>query len=295
MAARMSPLPYPGGKGRFASRISALLPEPRAHWTYCEPFCGSASVLLSRLPAGLEVINDANADLMTFFQVLRDRGEELQEYLRNVPYARSLYEEWAPADYVPSTDIERAARVFFLARASMLAAWQRPAPTGFAVAKGEDRPGAMANAVEDLLHVRDRLRRVVLENDDALAVIRRYDSENAVFYCDPPYLSHVDSKSPNYQHRFSEEQHVQLLQTLKSAKGFVALSGYPSELYAELLETEGWTRVDFHTTSQQVRPRGGSSSQANKSRAEAVWLNPRLAAHAGDGKAISPPPAISPQ
>lgn len=284
MAARMSPLPYPGGKGRFASRILALLPEPRAHWTYCEPFCGSASVLLSRPAAGLEVLNDANADLMTFFQVLR-----------NIPYSRALYTQWAPSGFRPEQDIQRAARVFFLARASMMAAWQRSTPTGFAVAKGEDRPGAMANAVKDLLRVRDRLRRVVLECDDALAVIRRYDSENTVFYCDPPYLSHAASHNQNYAHGYSVEQHVQLLRELKKSRGYVALSGYPSELYTGLLETDGWTRVDFHTTSQQVRPRDGS--QVNKSRTESVWLNPRLAAHVhvGDGKAISPPPAIAPQ
>lgn len=295
MSARLSPLPYPGGKGRFASRISALLPEPRAHWTYVEPFAGSASVLLSRHAAGLEVLNDANADVMTFFQVLRDRGEELREYLRNIPYTRALYNQWAPPDYAPVTNIERAARVFFLARASMMAAWQRSTPTGFAVAKGEDRPGAMVNAVEDLLRVRDRLRRVVLECDDALAVIRRYDSENTVFYCDPPYLSHAESRNPNYAHGYSVEQHVQLLRELEKSRGYVALSGYPSELYAGLLETDGWSRVDFRATSQQVRPRDGS--QVNKSRTESVWLNPRLAAHVhvGDGKAISPPPAIPPQ
>lgn len=273
MTARLrSPLPYPGGKGFLSGRILDLLPPPDKRQVFVEPFAGSASVLLAREPVGLEVLNDVNGDVVHFFRVLRDQGEELRETLRNVPYARSLYLEWADPGFVPEDDLERAARTFFVARASMMAGWQRPKPSGFAVDKKENRAAFFVSAVEALPLVRDRLRRVVIEKDDALRIIRRYDSEHTVFYCDPPYLPETrHSKQPDYLHEMSEADHLALLDTLKSCRGFVALSGYPSSLYTEALEAQGWQRVDLPTRCNQTRPRDGRP--ADDRRTESVWIN----------------------
>ena len=158
-----SPLPYLGGKSRMAEKILPLLPSPDRHLTYVEPFCGGASLLFARRPVGIEVINDRNGDVIHFFRILRDQGDALREYLQNTPYARALYEVWSDPRYRYGSDLERAARTFFLARASFMAMAQRDedrAPVGFAVAKYLDnRARAMMNKVDDeLVRVRDRLR-----------------------------------------------------------------------------------------------------------------------------------------
>jgi len=279
-----SPIPYLGGKSRLAEKLLPLLPYPDRFQTYVEPFCGGASLLFARRPTGIEVINDRNGEVVHFFRMLRDRGDDLRHYLQHVPYARATYAQWSDPRYICADDIERAARTFFLARASFMAMAQRDedrAPVGFAVAKYLDnRARSMMNKVDDeLLRVRDRLRHVVIEDGDALDIIDRYDSENAVFYCDPPYLE-ATRKSGGYSFEYSDADHSRLLERLKRSPGFVAISGYAHPLYATLLEADGWERRDFSWFC--ISPRNTGSAAGEVERTESLWLNPRLQAYHRD-------------
>jgi len=56
--------------GKF-SHLSWLLPMlPECHH-YCEPFSGSAAVLLNRNPSPVETYNDIDGEVANFFKVLR--------------------------------------------------------------------------------------------------------------------------------------------------------------------------------------------------------------------------------
>jgi len=102
------PFPYYGAKGRLASQIVDLLPR---HRVYVEPFAGSAAVLFAKPAAPVEVVNDLDRNVVTFFRVLRDTPDELIRALRFTPYAR---DEFAAADLAEDgiTDLERARRFF---------------------------------------------------------------------------------------------------------------------------------------------------------------------------------------
>jgi DNA adenine methylase len=265
---RVAPFPYIGGKQRFAKRILELLPEPTKQTVFVEPFCGSASVTLSREPVGIEVINDRNSDIVHFFRVLRNAGEALQEYLRNVPYSRAQYEEWTSKDFAPANDIERAAAIFLRLRAAMFSS-QKCQKIPFWVTPNANKAAAFSSAVDELLLVRERLRRVHIENRDALELIKSMDSNETVFYCDPPYLRDTRKMPKLYRHEYTREQHVELLETLNEIQGVAAISGYPSALYRETLEENGWRRVDFPAKCQTSR---GQSPE----RTESVWLHPRI-------------------
>jgi len=277
-----SPLVWLGGKGRLAERINALLPRPERHLTYVEPFCGGASILFSRKPAGIEVINDANGEVVHFFKVLRDDGEALRKYLQNTPYSREIFNEWRDTqDATNMQAIPRAARFFYLSRSSFMAAGatgdRKPS---WAYARVDDNRARSFMAVvdDDILAVRDRLRQVVIEHDDAIEVIRRFDCANAVFYCDPPYLPET-RKSGGYADEL--ESHNDLLDTLLTAQGMVALSGYPHPDY-DRLEAAGWQRHDFDLECPAGRTRESRDNRKagkfDTSRTECVWINPALQA-----------------
>jgi DNA adenine methylase len=63
-----------GGKFCHLEWLLPLLPE--CHH-YCEPFAGSAAVLLNRAPAPVETYNDIDGEVVNFFRVLRDSKKEL--------------------------------------------------------------------------------------------------------------------------------------------------------------------------------------------------------------------------
>ena len=79
-----------------------------------------------------------------------------------------------------------------------------------------------------------RLLRVQIENDHAVNVIERYDSEETLFYCDPPYPHSSRGDSRAYRYEMTDYEHVELSRTLKSVKGKVALSGYHCNLLDDL-------------------------------------------------------------
>jgi DNA adenine methylase len=56
-------------------------------------------------------------------------------------------------------------------------------------------------SVEGLSKIMQRLLRVPIENASAIDTIHRYDSEETLFYCDPPYPydSRGDSNAHGYE------------------------------------------------------------------------------------------------
>jgi len=189
-----SVFPYIGGKSQIADWVIDNLP---AHRRYVEPFSGSASVLFSKPPSPDEVINDVDGDIVQFFVVLRERGDELAEWLRDVPYARDVHQEWARAFYDgdrPDDPVERAGRFFFLRYAQTAAKYD--SKSGFKATAFSSPAQTFENKRQRLREFGDRLAGVVVENKDYLEMFDIYDRANSgedvgegtVFYCDPPYI-----------------------------------------------------------------------------------------------------------
>lgn len=266
-------LRYHGGKFRLAPWILQFFPP---HTAYVEPFGGAASVLLQKAPSTAECYNDLDDRIVRFFRVLRDpeTSGELERRLRLTPYARTEL-EWS---FEPGTDeVDQAHRLVvrsFLGHGSDSAT--RSTRTGFRsrLTDGRALPSTEWSAWPDAMAAfRDRLRAVLIENDDALRVIDRMDSRSTLIYCDPPYVlsartgaaSSRSSTTNGYRHEMTDAEHEALASRLHDCVGMVVVSGYPSELYQRLYA--GW---ETHRTSH-VADRAAM-------RTEVVWLNPACSA-----------------
>jgi DNA adenine methylase len=75
--------------GKF-NHLDWLLPLLPACHHYCEPFGGSAAVLLNRVPSPVETYNDIDGEVVNFFRVLRNQKDALIEAIGLTPFpARS--------------------------------------------------------------------------------------------------------------------------------------------------------------------------------------------------------------
>jgi DNA adenine methylase len=225
-----------GGKFSHLDWLLPLLPQA-TH--YCEPFGGSAAVLLNRKPDPVETYNDIDGQVVNFFRVLRDRQEELIQAIGLTPFSREEFRTAiAPEEGV--SDLERARRFFICARQVRTGLAQTASEGRWAHCKLTSRAG-MAGAVsrwlgsvEGLSEIVQRLLRVQIENDPAIDVIQRYDSPETLFYCDPPYPHDSRGDSKAYAYEMTDDAHRSLARTLRNVAGKVALSGYDCALMQEL-------------------------------------------------------------
>jgi DNA adenine methylase len=225
--------------GKF-SHLSWLLPLlPQCHH-YCEPFGGSAAVLLNRDPSSVETYNDMDGEVVNFFKVLRDQKDKLIEAIGLTPFSREEYYVSLKDGSITISDLERARRFFIRARQSRTGLAQTASIGRWANCKNTSRSGMSGvvsrwlGSVEALPDIALRLLQVQIENRPAVEVIELYDSPKTLYYCDPPYVHSTRGDSKAYKYEMDEASHIELARALKKCKGLVALSGYRCALLDDL-------------------------------------------------------------
>ncbi|MBV0924746.1 DNA adenine methylase [Halomicroarcula limicola] len=218
-------IPYPGSKDHLAGWIIDTMP---IHDTYVEVFGGAAGVLFSKPRSKYEVYNDINDDLTQFFKILRDRPDDLAEWLQAVPYSRSQYESWVSEFYQgtrPDDPVERAGRYFSLRYMQYLGVSNNP--NGFKTRAKRSPARTFDNAKKRLHTLSDRFQQVTIEHRDYREVLSKYDdtSVDVLFYADPPY---VDSE----QHYLGDFDHDDFVDCLRAVENdwIVSYSTIPQGL-----------------------------------------------------------------
>jgi len=234
-----------GGKFNHLDWLLPLLPRCRH---YCEPFGGSAAVLLNRKPSPIETYNDIDGDVVNFFRVLRDRPEELKRAIALTPFSREEFYLAVTESQAQASDLERARRFYIRARQARTGLAQTATLGRWANCKNTSRAGMSGvvsrwlGGVEALDEIAARLLRVQIENRPAVDVIKLYDSSDTLFYCDPPYLHETRGDKNAYGFEMDIAAHKELADVLQKARGKVAVSGYRCDVMDRFFK--GWRRFD---------------------------------------------------
>ena len=263
---------YHGGKFRLAHWVIAQMPN---HTCYTEAFGGAAGVLLQKPRAYAEVYNDLDGDIVNLFEVLRDSSsrDQLIEQLVLTPYSRADFENaWESTD----NKVERARRVCVRAQMGFGSTGATKGITGFRIDTKRQYGTAQslwASYPEHLGIIGQRLSGVLIENRPAIQVLKDHDAVTTLHYVDPPYVMETRYAGAKhgriYRHEVDDQGHQELLATLLDLEGMVMLSGYPSEMYDDVLQ--GWKRID---TKSRI-----SSGRGTDVRTECLWMNPAAQHH----------------
>lgn len=242
-------IPWIGGKRRLAKHLLPMFPD---HDCYVEPFAGAAALFFLKPPATTEILNDINGDLVNLYRVVK---HHLVEFVREFEHALVSRQMWEWLDSTPPatlTDIQRAARFFYLQK------------LGFG-GKVEGRTfgtsttgGARLNLLrieEDLSQAHLRLARTTIEHLAWADCVRRYDRPHTLFYCDPPYWG-----TEGYGVQFGLSEYVEMAELARSIKGrmLISVNDIPA-----MRETFAGLSMDGLEIGYTV---GGSGKQKNKSR-----------------------------
>jgi len=265
-------LRYHGGKWLLAPWIISHFGH---HRVYVEPFGGAASVLMRKKRSPVEVYNDRWGTVVNVFRVLRDppAAAELARVLYLTPFARDEFEGVTPSEFGDLSNVEQARCTVLRSLAGFGSASTNGAhATGFRAtsAASSTTPAVdWANYPTHISRFVERLRGVVIENRDALDVIRQHDSPSTLFYLDPPYphsTRNLRRGNAMYAFEMADEDHIAMARVLHEVEGMVVISGYECDLYRQL----------FGTWSQYKKEH---VIDGGRKRLESIWLNPAAAAN----------------
>jgi DNA adenine methylase len=264
---KSSVIKWHGGKTYLAPWIVSYFP-PHVH--YVEAYFGGGAVLFRKpFDNSSEVVNDLNGELTNFWDVLRcpDRFESLQRMLVATPFSEVVYQRAVAMN--GGTDVQRAWSFFVQYRQS-----RQGLGNDFATLvrnrtrrRMNDNVSAYWSAIEGLPEAHERLKRVVILNRQAIDVITSQDGPNTLFYLDPPYLHETRTTTADYSHEMTPTDHAELLDCLTRIRGKFLLSGYPSKLYAEAEQQNGWLR------HEKVIDNKSSGSKTKERKVECLWTN----------------------
>jgi DNA adenine methylase len=179
-------LRWPGGKSRL---LKKLLPRVPSHVCYVEAFAGGMALLLAKERSQIEIVNDANGDLVSLYRCVQYHLPALLDEIQWTLSARKNLTDFLAQPGL--TEIQRAARWFIRNRISFGGSM-----TSYAVSRSGGGGVSSRQAVlENLKRLNERLDRVSIENLSYERCLELYDGKASFFFLDPPY---VDSKANNY-------------------------------------------------------------------------------------------------
>ena len=201
----ISLLRYPGGKFYMLEDIREIF-DKSGKTTVIDVFGGSGKVLMN-LNAKVKVYNDVNNNLVNFFTELKDHKEEVLRKLDYVLNSRELFERYREKS---QDNLENAFRFLYNNILSF---------------NGEGRSYSYStkrNKSITLLNINNAINKSyndikywTIEKLDFLEILKRYDSENAFFYLDPPYHNITGL----YDNNLKDEDYINIKNALDRIKG----------------------------------------------------------------------------
>lgn len=211
----MSPPPSPkplrpilcrvGSKARFAKMLNAILPP---HDIYVEPFVGSGAVFFYKDPVQKEVINDLNTQVAGTYKLIQKVSTDEKEY-PDVSTLEKAKAFWKQQNENPSKKPEVA---LTFAIATQCGGW---------MSRQVDRPTAVVKAIpmerrlKNMELYQDRLKGVIVRNQDYEKVMREFDSPKTLFFCDPPYEGTSEGIGYAQQNEFDFQRFAKVCSSMK--------------------------------------------------------------------------------
>lgn len=275
----MKPLiSYYGGKQRIASRIVEVI-NTIPHTVYVEPFFGGGAVFFAREKPLVtnshhyrEAINDRSEALINLYRVARENPAEFERWMQFTPYSQAEHKRAIAICKNPEnhTPIEWAWAYYVNINSSFAntlnGGWGTSVFSGNSAATWHARKQRIPECLE-------RLQDVHVSCEDALDVIKRWDSPQTLLYLDPPYPQTEQGHYSGY----SLDDWAALCEALDNCQSSYILSGYDCGIAPQsvqkIIEIEVTNAVSGKGKIRSDRTRKATAEElGDRKRTEVLWV-----------------------
>ncbi len=266
----LKPFNFPGGKSQF---LDILLKKIPPHKIYVEPYLGSGTLFWAKEPAEKSILSDTDKEIYEFFKFLKTASDADFAWLREQKwtYSESYFNKLLKA--TPTSLRAKAHKFKYLSIFSNRGARQ------YLNRAKEIEKRSSKIFLANLENYRELLKNAVILNEDALKVMKRYDSPDTFQYLDPPWKPIVSKEEWK---GFDGEKFKEVVSSLKSK----VLISYQGKLKLENFNKYTFTKHQkglSKPTSQSLYWNYSSEDRIEKSevkgeeidtrseRAEAFW------------------------
>lgn len=259
---RLSNIKWIGGKHGKEEIYLSLMPK---HNIFVDCFLGSGAVPFYKEtvnPAKITVVNDINDRLVNYMMVLKDNPEELYKECSSLPHSESLYNKFKWEEW-PEDKLGQAVRFYYLMRVCFGGGGHKYR-NGIGLSKTQNKAKQLRTATELIPGMAELIKDWNILSRDFEEVVNFYDTEETLFFLDPPYHEH----EAMYFGGFEEKDHIRLKKRLDKIKGKAMVCYYSSPLIDELYKD--WYRVEYSTASQIKNRTAGEKMPVRK---ELILMN----------------------
>lgn len=265
-----SPFRYAGGK--FYAR-NLILEHVFPHSYYIEPFAGGASIFFAKPKIERNWLNDIDGALINTYLTIRDRAEELIEFLNGEKATKERH-TYYKNEFIPTNKLEEAARWFYLNRTSYSGIMKMEnCYWGY----GEKYSMRPENWARNILRTSKKLQDVNITCLDFEQVVKAAP-DGAFLFVDPPYFDADQDKF--YAHSFLKDDHYRLCQTLREhssrIKFFLTYDNSPvvRELYTWALEMHDkeWNYTISRTDDQRTGKKKEDNFKGERYKGKEVFI-----------------------
>lgn len=229
-----TPITYYGGKQSMLNEILPLIPQ---HKIYCEPYFGGGAVFFAKQLSYLEVINDTNDRLISFYTAMQCNFDDLNQMIEDTLHSERMHQEAKDIYHgrKPAEMLELAWSVWVVTNmsfaGSVYGGWKwcngnAGSHTGRFIRKKRN----------EFSLLRSRLQDVQISNRDAIEVIIKRDSAETFFFIDPPY----PGSDQGHYSGFTMKNFIDLLEILSTIQGKFILSNFWSQSLRFFIHKSSW-------------------------------------------------------
>lgn len=216
---RMSPLRYPGGKGKMYDIVKNIIIDNNLkNCTYVEPFAGGAEIALRLLAENIVdkiIINDFDKSIYSFWYSILYYTDEFIKKITEIAITLEERENQIKIYNNPlSSVLELGFATFYLNRVNRSGIIKGgPISKSLNTKYPLDCRFKKENLIKRIMKISEMKNRIIICNEDASLFLKRSFTSPTFLFIDPPYYFKAKSLYMNY---YSHEDHLNLKNIISS-------------------------------------------------------------------------------